>query len=654
MTIPASNDTENLSITLPDATAASAMPKGWTLASGSDVLTLVGPEGDLEMSFASILKTGDAEQSAAAAWCLLDPTLVHVLARKTEQPSTGGWDLVTQLVYHTPSAESRVAMAFVRTLGKRAYVNLVTGTLAGFGRREAQIAELLGAWQPEGLKETSLADRTAATWGQKHSDELEHFIRDAMAVMSIPGVAIAIVQRGAVAYAGGFGSSVAGGAQPVTPETRFMIGSTTKSLTTLMMARLVEQGHFAWTTPVTELLPDFALGDADMTRRLQMQHTVAACTGMPRRDIDLIFKFKGMSPEIRLAEMKGMWPTTDFGEVFQYSNYLVAAGGYAAARAFASDGSLSSAYAQAMRQLVFDPLGMTNSTVRQDAAAAENAAAPHAIDFDGNVALINPVMEQFVDAVAPAGAAWSTVIDMASYLQLELGGGKATNGEPLVAASLLEARRRGGIKIDGKRRYGLGLICADEQGLEVISHGGNTCGFSSDMYFLPKNDLGVVVLTNLRLANAFLTALRQKIFELLFDATPKSGQMISGAATAQDAAVINTCSRVQTDPGSVAWLEHQMGEYHCDELGEATITSNEGAYWIQFEAWGSALGTETQSDGRQLAVLTSPPWIGLKFQVEEEGRELHLDGGQNKYVFRKYPTATEGCQCKFDGASADC
>src|SRR5882724_9389905 len=109
------------------------------------------------------------------------------------------------------------------------------------------------------------------------------------------------------------------------------------------MARLVAKGNFRWSTPVTELLPDFALADPKVTRKLEMRHAVCACTGMPRRDIDLVFKFKGISPEQRLAEMRAMSPTTGFGETFQYSNDLVAAGGYAAARSFEHQGSLQHA-----------------------------------------------------------------------------------------------------------------------------------------------------------------------------------------------------------------------------------------------------------------------------------------------------------------------
>ncbi len=118
----------------------------------------------------------------------------------------------------------------------------------------------------------------------------------------------------------------------------------------------------------------------------------------------------------------------------------------------------------------------------------------------------------------------------------------------------------GGIKINEKLGYGLGLSHSQEQGLEVLSHGGNTLGFTSDTFFLPAQNLGVVLLTNLRMANAFLAALRQRILEIVFDAARR--------------------------------------------------------FYLQFESRGSALGTEFQQEGKRLIALTSPPWSGgLRFKL---------------------------------------
>jgi hypothetical protein len=250
--------------------------------------------------------------------------------------------------------------------------------------------------------------------------------------------------------------------------------------------------------------------------------------------------------------------------------------------------------------------------------------------------LLDPVMEGFVSAIAPSGAAWSTVIDMAQYLLLELNGGKLSNGHEFLPEGAVQARWSGGIKINEKMTYGLDLLRSDEEGLDVLSHGGNTLGFSADLYFLPKEGIGAVVLTNLRAANLFLAAAREKVFELLFDAPPKAEKMIAAAAHSEREAVAGRLARVKTDATSLARLEKIVGEHESRELGPLAVRRNNGEYRAEFESWSSALGVEEQPNGGFLVVLTGPPWVGgVRLQVVDDGRALVLDDDQNVYMFER-------------------
>lgn len=626
---------EQASVTLPGALVPTLLPKGWTLESGC-VLTIVGPERDLRIGFGIALMTGDAEKIARTAWQQFDANFDLTVLQQVQAPGENGWDEVFQFAYNTPAVESRSAVAILRTLRDKAYFTLLSGTKASLDRRLAQISEVLEAWKPADLRSYSLEHSEPRAWGPQQSSRLSSFLRNAMVELQVPGVSIAVVQSGRIVYSEGFGTRRIGSAELVRPETRFLIGSITKPLTTLMIARLVASGLFQWSTPVTELLPDFALADPEVTCKLEMRHTMSAGTGMPRRDLDLIFKFKGVSPEQRMAEMRAMSPTTGFGETFQYSNYLVAAGGYAAARTFQHQGSLQCAYRQAMREMVFEPLGMTMTGLQEEVTMTDDVAAPHAIGFEGNWCAFDPEMERCVNAVAPAGAVCSTVLDIARYLLVELNHGSAPSGEQLLPEAALQARWSGGAKIDGKHSYGLGLLRSEAEGLEVISHGGNTLGFSSDMYFLPKKGLGVVVLTNLRLADSFLAAARHKVFELVFGAAPKAEKMVAAASLSAKDVVEKTRSRVKVDADSLAWLEEVAGEYRSEELGPLIVFRKNYQYWAEFESWKSTLGVEEQSTGNHLAVLTSPPWSGtLRFQVADDRRVLTLDGGQKIYRFQR-------------------
>jgi len=103
---------------------------------------------------------------------------------------------------------------------------------------------LLENWKPEGLTAKSLAGSQRRTWEPKQSAEMASFLRSAMEQMHVPGAAIAVVQGGRIVFAEGFGVRRIGSNEQVRPETQFMIGSSTKPLTTLMMARLVAAGNF--------------------------------------------------------------------------------------------------------------------------------------------------------------------------------------------------------------------------------------------------------------------------------------------------------------------------------------------------------------------------------------------------------------------------
>ena len=595
---------------------------------------MTGPEGDLSVSF---VETSVADQSpediALSAWKLLDPGFESAVLRSVSVPPQDGWDEMHQVVYVVPASESRMELAVLQRLGSRAFVNLVRGSNAAMGRRGAQINEIVKSWRPEGLHEVRLQD-VAAPWTVQVAEEWKAFILSAMERMNVPGVSVAVVQNGTVVFAEGFGVREVGKADPVTPGTRFMIGSTTKPLTTLLMAKLVEQGKVEWSTPVVELLPEFALADPSVTARLELRHTASASTGMPRQDVEWLFRYTGVTPEDRIAQMKTMRPTTGFGETFQYSNYLVAAGGYAAGCAFHRGVPLEDAYREAMTELIFEPLGMRDSFVRQTDAVQGEHAKPHAASFEGDTRAIPLQMEKSVESMAPAGGVWSTALDLAQYLKMELALGHLPGGEKYLTEQTLLERRQKGVKIDGTSSYGLGLMISEESGLKIVHHGGNTLGFSSDLFFLPDSGVGVAVLTNQYAANAFVMAVRQKLFELLYGAPQKAQQMVDSAVKLMADGLALLREKVTADAEGIAWAGDVVGRYHCAELGSAEISMQGARCFIQFEEWGGGLGFEEQPGGDRLLRVLSPPWRGaLRLLVQAGGKELILDQAQNKYLF---------------------
>src|SRR5205085_8588924 len=102
-------------------------------------------------------------------------------------------------------------------------------------------------------------------------------------------------------------------------------------------------------------------------------------------------------------------PTSGFGEVYQYNNLMASAAGYIAGHLLYPDRELGAAYDAAMQKLVFDPLGMHETTFDMNRALASNHASPHGNDIDGNINLAS--MDYTGVPYRPAGGAWSSATD---------------------------------------------------------------------------------------------------------------------------------------------------------------------------------------------------------------------------------------------------
>ena len=95
-----------------------------------------------------------------------------------------------------------------------------------------------------------------------HRAVFEGYLSKATTRFGVPGAAVAVIQGGEVTYLRGFGVKELGGTQPVTPDTLFMIGSITKSMTTMLAAALVDDGGLSWDTRLVDVLAQFAAGIA--------------------------------------------------------------------------------------------------------------------------------------------------------------------------------------------------------------------------------------------------------------------------------------------------------------------------------------------------------------------------------------------------------
>ncbi len=71
----------------------------------------------------------------------------------------------------------------------------------------------------------------------------------------------------------------------------------------------------------------FSLADPELTQQITLRNLVCACSGVPRRDFEVLMNFDNLSPEDIVESLESFELFTDFGEALQYSNQMVAAGG---------------------------------------------------------------------------------------------------------------------------------------------------------------------------------------------------------------------------------------------------------------------------------------------------------------------------------------
>jgi len=324
------------------------------------------------------------------------------------------------------------------------------------------------------------------------------FITKAMAEWKVPGMAVAIVKDGKVILAEGFGLRDVKNNLKVTPQTVFAIGSSSKAFTATTMGILVDEGKLEWDRPVREYLPTFKLWDHFATERMTPRDLVCHRSGLPRHEFMWIGSpFSRQELFDRLSYLE---PSQDFRAVFQYQNLMFMTAGHLV-------GALSqSTWEEFTRKRIFEPLGMTSGSFSiEDMKAAPDHSLPYGEKKDK----VEEIPYRNIDAIGPAGSINSNVLDMAKWVMFNLNKGKVEDKPVVSEAALAQIHTPQIVIQEGSflllsnfpelfyPTCGLGWIVTAYRGHTVLHHGGNIDGFSAMVSFMPRDNMGLVILTNL-------------------------------------------------------------------------------------------------------------------------------------------------------------
>jgi CubicO group peptidase (beta-lactamase class C family) len=609
-------------------------PARWSIRVAGPATILTPPEPGNWIALVDV-HAPDRDAALAAAWAAVGGVTKWPLQLATPRANADGWTDQAKYAYLVPPNERRSVTAWPSRAGDTWTVAIEDLSDAVAEQRKGEITLVWSRLLPKGFARETFAGRAAHELDAPRLAELSAFVESARAAFDIPGVAVGVAQHGRVVMARGFGVRALGEPARVDEHTLFLVASSTKALTTLLLAKLVEAGKVTWDTRVVDAWPAFALGDAATTGQVLVKHLVCACTGLPRQDLEWWFEFDAATPASRMQQLAAMAPTTKFGAAFQYSNLMAAAAGFLGAHLLAPQAELGAGYDAAMARLVFQPLGMTATTFDFARALRGNHATPHAADVDGRTQ--RAVMEEnrAVVAMRPSGGAWSNVADLMRYVQMELARGALPGGKRYIAEAPLLARRAPQVAIGKDQAYGMGLVVDTTWGTPVVYHDGSMVGFKSAMYWLPEHDAGLVILTNANAGKQIAWPLLRKLTEVLFDGHAEASSQITAAAARTRARAAAYRARIAV-PAEAAEAAKLAPRYHADRLGDLAIRREGDRTIADIGEWRSELASIKNGDGTVSFTTIAPGVDGTDFVVGPAAggkRTLVVRDGQHEYVF---------------------
>ena len=330
---------------------------------------------------------------------------------------------------------------------------------------------------------------------QGNLDGFDAFMAKAMENFKVPGAAVVVVKDGKVLLMKGYGYRDTAKKLPITGKTLFPIASITKSFTVTALGTLVDQGRLEWDKPVREYLPGFRMYDPVATEQLTPRDLVTHRSGLPRHD--LLWYSSSLTRDQLVARLRYLEPSKPIRSTYQYNNLMFVTAGYLAGQV------AGTSWEELVQQRILAPLGMSNTRFSsQDARKSSDYALPYRKNRKTDV--VSEIEFSRWGDVGPAGAINSCIDDMARYLLLHVNQGNV-EGKQLLGKNNAEQMQSPQMVIQrsplfgelSEAAYGMGFLIETYRGHKQVSHGGSLDGFSLQLSFLPKDGIGVVVLTNL-------------------------------------------------------------------------------------------------------------------------------------------------------------
>lgn len=418
--------------------------------------------------------------------------------------------------------------------------------------------------------------------------ELDQYVAKAVKDWNVAGFSIAVVHKGRLVFAKGYGVREVGRPEPIDTSTIFAIASTTKAITGAALGMLVDEGKVRWDDPVTKYLPGFELHDPYATREVTVRDLMTHRAGLP--NADFLWTGGDNSREEAIRRLRFLQPSYSFRAGYVYHNVMVSAAGEVV------EAASGMSWDDFVTTRIFQPLGMTRSVTTLAASQTrDNRASPHWPRNDSLFVIKNSM----ADGIGPAGSVWSSAADMAKWVRFLLDSGRVDGRRLLQPATWAELFRPvtmlGPVGPNAApqlrlsqphfRTYALGWFQQDYQGRQVDFHTGSLNGMIAINGLIREEGLGVYVLGNTDHAE-LRHAVMFKTFDLFLGLPTRdwSGEMLA-MRRADEAREDSTARRAEsrrvvgTSPSLP--LERYAGTFADSLYGRVVVTLEDGALRIR-------------------------------------------------------------------------
>jgi CubicO group peptidase (beta-lactamase class C family) len=319
---------------------------------------------------------------------------------------------------------------------------------------------------------------------------LQKKVAELAAEFDVPGVSVGVIHDGKEDY-GYAGVTCTEYPLPVDENTLFQFGSTGKTFTATAMMRLVEQGKVDLDAPVRTYLPDFKLRDEDVAKNvtvLQLFNHTAGWEGDMMDNTgdgdDALEKY--------VARMERLQQVSPLGATVSYNNASLSVAGLIIARV------CGTTYEQAIRDLLFEPLGMTHSFFFPNEIMTRRFAVGHnKSEEDGTISIARPWA--MARGNSPAGGISANAKDQIAWAKFHLGDGTAADGTRLLSKDNLLRMQEPTAEMTGSAlgdAVGISWLLADIDGVKTVGHGGTTNGQHSEFSMVPERSFAIISMTN--------------------------------------------------------------------------------------------------------------------------------------------------------------